>query len=487
MKKILAALLSLILTASFSFLHAQSDINLSAYTLTFDDEFNSLSATTANPKGPSTWFAGPANGPAGNFSASTWNINSFSVSNGILSDQAWYSPTPIGQYNWQSGMLSSVDPSTTGFTQQYGYFEIRCQMPNAGEGAWPAFELDTTSGISHQQNEEIDVFEWYGVTNTPGNQQGFIQQASHNWNADGSHAAGNLYAPQTKLPDGSYPWQGYHTYGCQIDPVHLTWYIDGVQTNQVATPTSYLNSPFYMMVDYALGGGWPLSGSPFTTEGSSSLQVDWVRVYALPPPNAYNDSFTRTGALTGSKPDVADTNGNTWAETYFGSLGGSSVAPNGAGLPSASHNIDGGVLPVNGASGVTLDGTKDFTLSANFVTGTSYNSVALSLGASLNSLAALKLNSGTSTSADAYGKGSVVGFGKNNYNGTQTNTLTMGYSAATGLITFEVNGSPINVYKGGNTLAVTPAQIQALTYVGFEFLYSGANNASMNNFILTVK
>jgi hypothetical protein len=482
--KILAVLLTLILSAPFSFIRAQSDINLTGYTQTFDEEFNSLSATTANPKGSSIWFVGPANGSTGDFSASKWNINSFGVSNGILSDQAWYSS------GWQSGLLSSVDPSKTGFTQQYGYFEIRCQMPNAGEGAWPAFWLDTTSGISHGQNEEIDIFEWYGVTNTPGKYQDFVQQASHNWNANGSHASGDLYSPETKMPNGAYPWQGYHIYGCQVDPVHITWYIDGVETNQIATPTSYLNSPFYLMVDYALGGGWPLSGSPFTTTGSSSLLVDWVRVYALPTSSTssstdgYNDNFTRTGALTGSEPDVADTNGNKWAETYYGNLGGNSLAPNGTKLPSASGNIDGGVLPVNGTSGVTLDGTKDFTLSANFVTGTSYNSAVLSLGTSLNGVAALKLNSGISTSADAYGNGSVVGLGNKNYNGTQINTLTMSYRAATGLITFEVNGSPISVYQDGNTLAVTPAQLKALAYVGFEFEYSGANNASMDNFTL---
>jgi hypothetical protein len=55
-----------------------------------------------------------------------------------------------------------------------------------------------------------------------------------------------------------------------------------VQTNQIATPASYLTSPFYATVDYALGGWWPLSGAPFTTNGASSLLVDWVRVYSLP-------------------------------------------------------------------------------------------------------------------------------------------------------------------------------------------------------------
>src|SRR5476649_2682197 len=93
--KILVVLSALILFVPFSFVRAQSDIDLTGYTPTFDEEFDGLSATTANPKGSATWFAGPANGASGDFSASTWNINSFSVSNGVLSDQAWYSGTQI--------------------------------------------------------------------------------------------------------------------------------------------------------------------------------------------------------------------------------------------------------------------------------------------------------------------------------------------------------------------------------------------------------
>jgi beta-glucanase (GH16 family) len=216
----------------------------------------------------------PPYGAAGNYSESQWDRSSLSVSNGILTDKAWLDAAN----KWHSGNLSSIDPTGAGFSQLYGYFEIRAQMPNSGTGAWPAFWLTGKDSISNktEKNEEVDIFEWYGTShnNTPG----LVQQASHNWNPDGTSSPGGLYSPQTKMPDGSQPWAGYHIYGCQIDPVHITWYIDGVATNQVATPTSYMTSPFYIMVDYALGGGWPLTGMV----NGSSLNVDWVRVYALP-------------------------------------------------------------------------------------------------------------------------------------------------------------------------------------------------------------
>jgi beta-glucanase (GH16 family) len=260
-----------------SLVHAQ-DIDLTGYKLTFDDEFNSLSVTTASPKGPATWYFAPPYGSAGNYSDSAWNASAFSLSGGILTDLAFWS-APANQ--WQSGNLSSIDPTGAGFSQQYGYFEARVEMPNAGTGAWPAFWLDSVSGLTGGQNEEVDIFEYYGVCNTPGSYQDFVQQASHNW-TNGTDEGG-LLSPQTPIPGGGYPWEGYHIYGCQIDPVHITWYIDGVQTNQIATPAAYVTTPFYVMVDYALGGGWSLTGNPFPQEGSSSLLVDWVRVYQLPP------------------------------------------------------------------------------------------------------------------------------------------------------------------------------------------------------------
>jgi hypothetical protein len=258
-----------------------SDINLTGYGLTFDDEFASLSLSATSPKGAATWYAHPPYGPAGNYSASNWTASSMSVANGVLSDTANFSSN-----QWTSGNLSSMDETGAGFSQKYGYFEARMKMPDSGTGAWPAFWLlssDSIPAVSSNavDHEEIDVLEWYGNTNAAGDRQPIMQEATHNWNADGSQgqAAGSyLYSPYTPMPAAAFPSDGFHTYGVKVEAAHITWYIDGVQTNQIATPAKYLSSPFYMMIDYALGGGWPLTGMI----NASSMQVDWVRVYALP-------------------------------------------------------------------------------------------------------------------------------------------------------------------------------------------------------------
>ena len=315
--RILAAFLAFIVSTLFSLTQAQ-DINLTGYTLSFDDEFNSLSATTTSPKGATTWFAQPLNS-YGYYSESTWDIATMSTSGGILSDKAYTD----GSGNWHSGELLSVDPTGAGFSQTYGYFEIRCQMPSSGTGAWPAFWLDTTSSIGANANEEVDIFEWYGTEYTnPGD---LVQQTSHNWNSDGSQNTTAPYLPSTStaIPGGAYPWQGYHIYGVQIDPVHMTWYIDGVQTNQCATPTSYIATPFFVQLDYALGGGWPLSGMV----DNSSFNVDWVRVYSLPSGGGSSTSIGMQFQGQGTALASTDSAGlSTVAQTNWNVLTGASFS-----------------------------------------------------------------------------------------------------------------------------------------------------------------
>ena len=259
---------------------SHADINLTGYKLLFNDEFDAVSVSTVTPKLAKTWYHIPPYGAAGYYSESIWDAAAFSSVNGILQNKL----TMDANAKWHSGNISSVDESGQGFATKYGYFEARAKMPNSGSGSWPAFWLGSTAGIKGQPGYgadtlEIDIFEWYGVARDQN--QALMQQASHNWKGDGSgsdETAPFLYKPGTPMPNGAKPWEDFHVYGCRVDAAHVTWYIDGVQTNQIVTPTKYLNGDSYIMLDYAIGGGWPLSG----LVKDSSFQVDWVRVYGLP-------------------------------------------------------------------------------------------------------------------------------------------------------------------------------------------------------------
>jgi len=256
------------------------DINLTGYTLVFEDNFDTLSCSTngQSTKGSNKWFHLPPTGPAGNYSASTWDSNQISASGGLLSLKAAFS-IPASTNKWFTGQISSMDPTGAGFAQKYGYFAAKVRMPNAGTGAWPAFWLLSTNAIPNNAGErmEVDIFEWYGKDNTVAGGQK-VQQVLHLWNPDNTD---NQSINFGTIPGGD-PVSTWHIYGVKVAPDFITWYIDGQQIWQIPTPTERHNDPLFIMVDYGLGGGWPLSGEPYASKVTSSLLVDWVRAYSLP-------------------------------------------------------------------------------------------------------------------------------------------------------------------------------------------------------------
>ncbi len=56
--------------------------------------------------------------------------------------------------------MCSNDAKGNGFSQQYGYFEMRAKLP-AHPGVWPTFWL-SSAPPGGSPNVEIDVLEFYG-------------------------------------------------------------------------------------------------------------------------------------------------------------------------------------------------------------------------------------------------------------------------------------------------------------------------------------
>ncbi|MFA7345219.1 MAG: PEP-CTERM sorting domain-containing protein [Terrimicrobiaceae bacterium] len=217
----------------------------------------------------------------------------------------------------------------------------------------------------------------------------------------------------------------------------------------------------------------------------------------------YQDSFNRSGTLAGSAPDVVNTNSNTWSVA-----GQAGVVPstNGSVLPApAQSQWDSpwttALLPVNGTSGVTLNGSQSFTLSAS----------ALNLSNGL-------LEIGLRNSAGAW-YGITVGPGNTGYlqfgipadpdlthlynmsGVTQPVNLALSYDAGNGHLTALLNGTamPFSYKHAGSnadgSYTMSAAEVQALSNVGIVFhKYSyvanayvpGTSGATLDNFTLTV-
>jgi len=240
-------------------------LDISGYELTFREEFD-------GPLDVSAWGPGTrwiAHTPwAGDFGdarfADPGGDFPFTVKDGILRIEARKDESG----KWSSGLLASNDPLGNGFSQQYGYFEMRAKLP-PGPGVWPAFWLcssynrkDKTAG--RDGSVEIDVLEYYGRTPSS------FTATLHIWQPRPHRSEGNTIT--TRPGEVS---TGFHNYGCLIDPQWISMYFDGIEVWKVKTPPEH-NKPLMLLLNLALGPGWPIDKTP----NPSIMEVDYVRVYA---------------------------------------------------------------------------------------------------------------------------------------------------------------------------------------------------------------
>jgi beta-glucanase (GH16 family) len=111
-------------------------LDLSKYVLTFSEEFDSLDVSAAGPN--TRWTAHtPYGGDFGDAQFADPEAGfPFTIEKGVLRIEARKEVNG----KWRSGLLSSLDPQGQGFSQRFGYFEIRAKLPD-GTGVWPALWL----------------------------------------------------------------------------------------------------------------------------------------------------------------------------------------------------------------------------------------------------------------------------------------------------------------------------------------------------------
>ncbi len=239
-------------------------LDLSGYRLTFDEDFREPLSVSA--WGPGTrWIAHtPYAGDFGDAGfADPVKDFPFTIKDGILQIEA-----KQVDGKWRSGLLCSVDPQGEGFSQKFGYFEMRAKLPK-GLGTWPAFWLMGIPQLKEPKDKktisqiEIDVVEQYGVGPNA------LHTTLHLWGPGDFHWGEGDTSIVSGMTDD------YHTYGVMVQDDFITFYFDGAQLRKDKTPNE-AKVPLYLMVDLALGGGWPIDRTP----NPSYLFVDYVRAYA---------------------------------------------------------------------------------------------------------------------------------------------------------------------------------------------------------------
>ncbi len=287
------------------------------WTLVWNDEFNDAGAVdttrwdydtgTGYPGGPSNWGTGEVE-------EMTNSTNNVFQSDGNLNIRALHTGSDINPIiGWTSGR---IETDRTDFQPPPGGMmavEARIQLPQVnganGQGYWPAFwmlgapyrgDYNNWPGIG-----EIDIMEninglnqWWGTLHCGTNPGGPCNETT----GIGGSVSG--FSPTLQ--------NTFHTYRMELDrstsPEQIRWYVDGakdltVYSNQVDTATweNAIDHGFFIILNVAIGGGWPGNPTESTISGGTML-VDYVRVYYLGVPIVH--SILRTSPTPLSAPSV---------------------------------------------------------------------------------------------------------------------------------------------------------------------------------------
>lgn len=165
-------------------------------------------------------------------------------------------------YNYSSGAIEFIKMF------KYGYFEIRCKLPNPSAGNFPAFWL--YSEINRYN--EIDIFEQDFKI---GEQR--IYGTYHHVDSYGDRTPYSRYIEYLGSNDKSYS-SSYHTFAVRWTPGSIVWYIDGVQKG-VSDNSEYVpRDPMKLKANYALDDKLT---SAQTKNFPMEMAIDYIRVYQL--------------------------------------------------------------------------------------------------------------------------------------------------------------------------------------------------------------
>jgi len=245
----------------------------SSWVLTWSDEFNGPNGSAPDP---AKWVVESGGNGWGNneleyYTARDRNVR---LENGNLVIEAFkerYTGRDRVQRNYTSARLKSEGR----FSQQYGRFEARIQIPS-GQGAWPAFWMlgDDYPTTGWPGCGEIDIME------SVGSHSATIQGSLHGPGYSGSNPLTSAYT----LPRGRFS-DGFHVFAVEWEPGVVRFFVDD-KLYATKTPADLpagkrwvYDHAFFVLLDLAVGGDFP--GRPGdSTVFPQRMLVDYVRVYS---------------------------------------------------------------------------------------------------------------------------------------------------------------------------------------------------------------
>ncbi len=162
----------------------------------------------------------------------------------------------------------AVQPPTSGKPVRV---EASMQLPQGGDGIWPAFwmlgqNIDTVGWPNCGELDLMENVHQLGAST--------IQSTVHGLNNESSDQ-------QETLSNGTFS-DGYHLIAMDWYTDHMVFSVDGHATESIDTTQlggdQVFNQPFYILLNVAVGGGWPGSADS-STPFPQQMNVAFVRVY----------------------------------------------------------------------------------------------------------------------------------------------------------------------------------------------------------------
>jgi beta-glucanase (GH16 family) len=244
-----------------------------AWTLVWSDEFN---GPNGSPVDASKWVAETGGGGWGNDELESYTSRPQNV---YQQDGNLVVKVLQEKYTGADGLArdyTSARLKTLGkVSQAYGRFEARIKIPR-GQGIWPAFWMlgDDIGSAGWPTSGEIDIME------NIGKEPALVHGTIHGPGYSGAAGIGSPYALADKKPFAD----DFHIYAVEWEPDAIRFYVDKDlyatrSPSDLPKGTKWVyDHPFFMLLNVAVGGGWP--GNPDATSTyPQTMLVDYVRVY----------------------------------------------------------------------------------------------------------------------------------------------------------------------------------------------------------------
>jgi beta-glucanase (GH16 family) len=243
------------------------------WTLTWSDEFN---GPEGSPVDASKWVTETGGNGWGNDELEYYTNrlqNAYQHEGNLVIKvlQEKYTGADGVSRNYTSARLKTLGT----FEQTYGRFEARIKIPR-GQGILPAFWMlgNDIDKSGWPACGEIDIME------NIGKEPAMVHGTIHGPGYSGAEGIGSPYS----ISDGKAVADDYRVFAVEWEPSAIRFYVDE-HLYATRTPADLpkgtkwvYDHPFFLLLNVAVGGGWP--GSPDATSTfPQEMLVDYVRVY----------------------------------------------------------------------------------------------------------------------------------------------------------------------------------------------------------------